>query len=242
MALQDEVFEHVATVQELYAVSQDAVRAYGNSLPLLVKANKMETFVLRDFEGDGSSCEEKGWTYGSAAGIMRTISRQAGFLYLPTFYSIRRQAINSVNAAGTSEADIRQVAGHNASSWTFVEAYLLKTSRVDIQSIMLGRPTSGHALETYLGLLRHQDLPQELSPAGRQLLRSDPEIANATAAVVRKHKEIYLRELDEFMDAKLASAFRGEHDEAGRQVIAPPEDNMLAQHARALKLAFKDAP
>ncbi|KAJ3149320.1 hypothetical protein HDU86_006955 [Geranomyces michiganensis] len=72
MALQDEVFEHVAAVQELYPVFQDAVRTYGNSLPLLVKANKMKTLVLRDFEDDALLCDEKGWTYTSAAAERQT--------------------------------------------------------------------------------------------------------------------------------------------------------------------------
>ncbi|KAJ3137516.1 hypothetical protein HDU90_001919 [Geranomyces variabilis] len=94
-------------------------------------------------------------------------------------------------------------------------------------------------------LVGHQKLPQELSPAGRQLLLKGPEIANANPPerqrlVVRKHKELYLRELDTFMAAKLASAFSPETNEA--QAIEPPEDNALAQHARILTLEFKDAP
>jgi hypothetical protein len=37
-----------------------------------------------------------------------------------TFYSLRRQGMDSMNAAGTSESDFRMHVGHNQDSWTFV--------------------------------------------------------------------------------------------------------------------------
>ncbi|KAJ3009635.1 hypothetical protein HKX48_007820 [Thoreauomyces humboldtii] len=151
LALSDDAFTSVTSVNQIYVASPRVIRQHGNSLPLENKATMMATLLLRDFEVDGSTCEEKGWTYFSSLRILANIARKAGFFVLPTPYSIRRQGMGTVNAHGVHEADLRQMAGHNAGSWTFVANYLSRTSRVDIQAMIQERTSDGHTLDSHNG-------------------------------------------------------------------------------------------
>ncbi|KAJ3166409.1 hypothetical protein HDU88_003277 [Geranomyces variabilis] len=119
-----------------------------------------------------------------------------------------------------------KVAGHSVSSWTFVGSYLARASRVDIKSILLERQAAGHALGSYNGLATASGAAAG-SVTGRRA--AAPERSGD-----RKRKFSGTAAIG------CAQAQRPETYEA--QVIEPPEDNALAQHARTLTLEFEDAP
>lgn len=121
----------------------ESVKEYGNKLPMTIRADKLETLVLRDFDftpGKGwEACEVKGLGYASSLETLKALGSSAGMIgrslasydmsrpltALPpadnlTFYSIRRQGMDTMNANKTTEADLRVQAGHNVDSWTFV--------------------------------------------------------------------------------------------------------------------------
>lgn len=86
LAFDDNAFAEVQSMDDLQKTPKllDGIRQHGNKLPLLFKADILDTLILRDTEfipGQGwKTCEVKGLGYAWSLNMLKTIARAGGII------------------------------------------------------------------------------------------------------------------------------------------------------------------
>ncbi|KAJ3168356.1 hypothetical protein HDU87_001193 [Geranomyces variabilis] len=196
---------------ELYNMPPAILREHGNRLAVPMKPACLDLLILRDMERTGGTwrvSEQQGLRYANARDLLIKVGRAAGMTVVPTWYMIRRHAIDTMNAHGAQEADLRVQAGHHAGSWTFASKYLSRTSRLSLPAMIAGKQLATHSLELINGMARHVDLPTSISMQARREILMSPEVAvendeGRRGTVIKKLTRLaYAREIVAFLHVK----------------------------------------
>ncbi|WWD22058.1 hypothetical protein CI109_106546 [Kwoniella shandongensis] len=166
--LEDGVFEHFTTIEQLESVTSDYVRAQGGAIPLVIKEDAKQFRLLQDVRLDPDSGSWQAQKlrpvrYCTMRGKWKELLRLCGYDDTANMTSLRRMYQNLCESHGVDEANRKQASGHNPNSKSFYQSYKSSVIAVDTRRIFSGLPAKATDNRVRaMGLKRYSNAAVEL--------------------------------------------------------------------------------
>lgn len=189
LAVADDVFDSQFSLLQLMQLkSIDVERNFGGMLIIKAKKEKREEPILKRYvvrHGEYQLDNDASMSAERARLLLRSAGEGAGFTKNLTFYDFRRTGADLINAPGVATAaDITLAMGHTPGSSVFADAYVSRTSFIDVQSLIAGRIPDRKRLQVGEGIPMLAPLADvDIDPTTRSLdIHNDYNVQTARSS------------------------------------------------------------